>query len=283
MAEPVCYIRGEFVPFSEARISPDDLGMLRGFAVYEGLTAFGGEPFHFHDHWVRLESSAKALDLEIPLSEAEALAAMRRVVAKNVGKGRGTIRVILSGGEADGGIEHVRGREMFIIMAEPAVPLPEKWYERGAPIITYEHQRFLPEYKTINYITAVMLQPKRKAAEAVEILFVSKGEVLECGGSNIFIVKDGGVATPKENILAGITRKVVINLAGDATYPLEERRVSVEELTTADEIFITSSFKDIVPIVKIDDRAEGGGAVGPVTKDLMRRFAAHVKSDSWRA
>ena len=164
-----------------------------------------------------------------------------------------------------------------------SVPLPEKWYERGAPIITYEHQRFLPEYKTINYITAVMLQPKRKAAEAVEILFVSKGEVLECGGSNIFIVKDGGVATPKENILAGITRKVVINLAGDATYPLEERRVSVEELTTADEIFITSSFKDIVPIVKIDDRAEGGGAVGPVTKDLMRRFAAHVKSDSWRA
>ena len=239
MAEPVCYIRGEFVPFSEARISPDDLGILRGFAVYEGITVFDGEPFHFHDHWVRLESSAKALDLEIPLSEIEALTAMRRVVAKNVGKGRGTIRVILSGGSADGGIEHVRGREVFVIMAERAVPPPQKWYESGAPVITYEHQRFMPEYKTINYITAVLLQPERKAAEAIEILFVSKGEVLECGGSNIFIVKDGKVATPKENILAGITRKVVIGLAREAKYPLEERRVSIEELDVADEIFIT--------------------------------------------
>src|SRR3989344_4764365 len=100
MSEPVCYIRGEFVPLTEARISPDDLGILRGFGVYEGITAIEGEPFHFHDHWTRLLSSAEALNLALPLSETEARAATKKVVAKNAGKSRATIRVILSGGSA---------------------------------------------------------------------------------------------------------------------------------------------------------------------------------------
>src|SRR3989344_3450633 len=282
MAEPVCYIRGEFVPFSEARISPDDLGMLRGFAVYEGITSFDGIPFYFHEHWNRLESSAAALGLTLPLSESDAFSATKELVRKNAGAKRANIRVICSGGPAVGGIEYDPSRTLFYVTAEPMASLPESFYTNGAPLVTYAHKRFMPEYKTTEYITAVRLQQKRKAAGAVEILYVGDGNVLECATSNICIVKDDNVITPSEGVLDGITKQVAFTLSRDAGYNAEERRVSVKELAEADEIFNTSSFKDIVPIVRIDDHAAGGGTVGPVTKDLMRRFAAHIKSDSWR-
>lgn len=254
-----------------------DLGLLRGFGVYEGITTFNGEPFHFSDHWKRFENSARALRLILPVTEQEALVAARMVVAKNSPGRRATIRMILTGGDADGGIEHIAGRETFFITAEPAVPLPEAFYAKGAFMHTYDHQRFLPAYKTTNYITAVLLQQKRKETGAVEILYILNGMVLECTGSNVFIVQKGSVITPKENILHGITRKVVLELACD-TYPIEERAIPLEELFDADEVFIASSFKDIVPIVSVDTRTIGSGAPGSITRDLMKRFARCIKT-----
>ena len=131
----------------------------------------------------------------------------------------------------------------------------------------------MPTHKTINYIQAVNLQNWRKEEKAVEILYVHEGQILECATSNICLVKDEVVITPAENVLGGITLKVVLELAEQAQYKIEKRLVYEEELKTADEIFITSSFKDIVPIVKIDNFSVGDGAVGPMTKDLMQRFA----------
>lgn len=262
------------MPLKEARVGVYDLGLLRAFGIYEGIAAVKGEPFHFHDHFARFEKSAKALGLTLPFSEDETLQAMREVVAHNAGVERATVRMILTGGEAEGGIVHVEGRETFYILAELAERLPEKIYAEGGSLITTEHQRAMPEYKTVDYITAVMLQPKRKAAGAVDILYVNQGEVLECGGSNIFIVKDGALVTPKERVLPGITRKVVLDLAG-GVYPTTERAVTLEELLAADEVFMTGSFKDIVPIVKIDSTVVGKG-VGPLTRDLMARFKKYA-------
>lgn len=273
---PVCYLNGSIVPRADARVSVLDLGLLRGFGIYEGITAFGGEPFRFSDHWERFQNSARALDLALPLSEREALEAMRTVIAANAPGTRATVRMILTGGEAEGGIGHVIGRETLFITAEPAVPLPEAFYVNGASMRTYEHQRFLPAYKTTNYITAVLLQKKLKEAGAVEVLYNSGGFALECTGSNVFIVQKSKVVTPRENILHGITRKVVLDLARGA-YETEERPISLDELFGADEVFITSSFKDIVPIVSVDARTVGTGAPGPVTRDLMERFAHCVR------
>lgn len=274
---PVCYLNGEIVPLRDAKIGVFDLGLIRGFGIYEGITAFAGDPFRFSDHWRRFQNSAQALGLALPLSEEEALEAMRAVVATNSPGARATIRMILTGGEASGGIGHVAGREAFFIIAEPAVPLPEALYRDGASMLTHEHQRFLPAYKTTNYITAVLLQKKLKETGAVEVLYVADGAALECTGSNIFIVRGKEIATPKENILHGITRRAVLDLA-QGVYPAEERAVPLDELLGADEVFITSSFKDIVPVVSVDARTVGSGAPGPVTRDLMERFARHAKS-----
>jgi len=134
----------------------------------------------------------------------------------------------------------------------------------------------MPEYKTIHYISAVAYQKARKAAGALEVLYVSKGNVLECATSNFGIIKNGTVIMPKDGILHGVTRTVTLELARAANYPVEERAVSLDELLAADEAFITSSFKDIVPVVRIDNATIANGKPGPITQDLMARFAAYA-------
>jgi D-alanine transaminase/branched-chain amino acid aminotransferase len=135
--------------------------------------------------------------------------------------------------------------------------------------------RDMPEIKTTNYITAVNLQQFKKSEGAVEVLYIYDDEVLECATSNIFIIKDNTLITPAENVLKGITRKVLLELASD-TYKVEEGIIYESDLKTADEIFICSSFKDIVPIINIDGTVVGGGKVGSVTKDIMFRYKALI-------
>ena len=251
----------------------EDIGILRGYAIYEGIAAIKGEPFRMGDHWQRFLDSAHALNLNIPITEEKAAKIIRELNEKNQRGERANVRIILTGGRAINGIEYEFENPTFYILVEKFEPLPKELYERGAKLVTYNHLRFMPEHKTTHYITAVNLQKYRKEEEAVEILYVRDGEVLECATSNIFIVKDGKVITPAENILKGITRKVVFELVD-----VEERVMLENELKNADEVFITSSFKDIAPIVKIDDYKIGKGKVGPITADLMLQFAKILNS-----
>ncbi len=277
MTDPLCYLNGTVLPLSEARVGVLDLGILRGFGIYEGITSFSGEPFRFSDHWERFQTSAGALGLTIPHTKDEVEDAMRTLIKHNAKGARASLRMLLTGGEALGGLEHVPGRETFFITAAPHTPLSPELYEHGASLITHEYQRFLPEVKTIHYITAVTLQEKRKAASAIEILYTSHGKALECSTSNMFIVKDGVVVTPDADVLKGITRKVVLELAQEA-YSTQETAIPLSAFFDADEVFITSSFKDIVPIVSVDGRTIGSGAPGPVTRDLMARLAQYVST-----
>jgi len=270
-----CFLNGKILPIEEAKISPIDIGLLRGYGIYDGLAAFGGKPFRFMDHWNRFVSGAHILNLNIPITEEKAEKVIVELLEKNGHMERANIRMILTGGETLGGIEYDFENPTFYILTEKWDSLPEDYYKNGAKLITYNHKRELPEYKTTNYIRATVLQNFRKEEKAVEILYVYDGEVLECATSNIFLVKNNTLITPSENILKGITRKVVLELA-DGKYKIEERSVGEEELKTADEIFITSSFKDIIPVVKVDDFEIAGGEVGGVTKDLMAKFKAYI-------
>ncbi len=272
---PLCYLNGELIPLRDAKIGVLDLGILRGFGIYEGITAFGDTPFCFDDHWERFEISARLLGLTIPHSKDEVFSAMRKIIAHNSPKTRANLRMVLTGGEAKHSLEHVPERETLFITAEPSVPLPAKLYEQGGTLISYEHQRFMPEIKTTHYITAVMLQKKRAAAEAVEILYTSGNQVLECATSNVFMVKNGTVITPDANVLKGITRKTILEIARKE-YPVEERSISIDEFLDADEMFICASFKDIVPIVSVDGQTIGSGSPGKITRDLMRHFAEYT-------
>ena len=270
-----CFLNGKVLPAEEAKVSLSDIGLLRGYGIYDGMAAFKGRPFRFVDHWNRFVSGAHILNLNIPITEEKAEKIIMELLEKKGLRERANIRMILTGGETLGGIEYDFENPTFYILTEKWESLPPDYYQNGAKLVTYTHKRELAEYKTTNYIRATVLQNFRKEEKAVEILYTFDGEVLECATSNFFIVKNKNLITPSENILKGITRKVIMELC-DGKYKIEERPVAEEELKTADEVFITSSFKDIVPIVKIDDFEVGGGEVGPVTKDLIAKFKAYI-------
>jgi branched-chain amino acid aminotransferase len=277
MDSPLAYINGEIVPEADAHISVLDLGVVRGFGIYEGITSFAGKLFRFNDHWERFQGSAKVLGLSIPHTKEEIETALHTLGTQETQNGRVNFRLVLTGGEAVGGLEHVPGHETLFITAAPHTPIAEEVYAHGASLITHGYQRFMPEVKTIHYIPAVLLQQKRKDAGAIEILYTHNDQVLECATSNVFMVKDNTVITPDTKVLKGITRKVVLELA-TGTYETEETSIPVSAFLEADEIFITSSFKDIVPIVSIDGRRVGSGVPGPVTQELMKRFTENTKS-----
>ncbi|RJQ34088.1 hypothetical protein C4568_03015 [Candidatus Parcubacteria bacterium] len=272
MIEQFCYLNGKILPVSEAKVGVNDIGLLRGFGIYEAMRTFNRVPFMFADHMTRFHTSTDALKLTIPESDEEIHRIIAQLVDKNIPEGKdAVIRFILTGGEAIGGIEYNPKHPTFYILVEELKPLPPEVFEQGCTLLVHEHQRVFPGYKTTNYITAVLLQEERKKAGALEILYTYKGKVLEPATSNLFIVKNGKIATAKDDILAGITRKVSIDLARKE-FQVDERDVSVDEMYAADEAFLTSSFKDIVPVVEIDGKKIGAGVPGPVTKRVMQLF-----------
>lgn len=271
-----CYLNGKIIPENDALASVRDLAFLRGYGVYDGMTAFGNKLFYFEGHYNRLKSSADFLGITLPILKEEMRSVMEGLIAKH-GFKRSNFRTILTAGPSENGIDP-SGSPTFFILIEKHVPIDEGLYQNGTVLITTKHQRTYPKYKTINYITAVLLQKKRKDANAIEILYHSDGKILECSTSNFFLVLEGKLITPKDGILFGITRKVVIEIANKEGIEVEERVILFDELQKCSEAFITSSFKDVVPVVRVDDQVVGNGKVGPITKQLMVKFQELTKN-----
>jgi branched-chain amino acid aminotransferase len=276
--KPYCYKDGKIVTSDKLSVSVYDIGLLRGYAIYEGITAFGDKPFFIDDHLKRFRKSAISLGIKIPLTDKEIKEIIETLIKKNKFD-RTNLRMILSGGNAIGGIDFDANTPTFFILAEKYNPIPRQVYDSGAKVITEDYVRFMPESKTTNYITAVKLQAKRKKEKAIEILFVKDGKVSECSTSNIFAFFGDTLVTPKDNVLFGITRKIVIELAKNH-FKVEERDILLKDMLKADEVFITGSYKDIMPIVKIDDKMIKGGVVGKNTKVLMERFLELAKKSN---
>ena len=270
-----CFLNGEIIPLAEAKVSILDIGLLRGYGIYDGLAIINGKPLRFSDHWQRLVHGAYALNIKVPITEELAEKKIIEIVDKSGFLTRANVRMILTGGQTKGGIEYNFEEPTFYIVAEKWESLPKENYENGAKLISHSYKREMPKLKTTNYITAVNLQSFKKKQDAVEILYTYAGEVLECATSNIFLVKNNTLITPEVDILEGVTRKIVLELA-EKNYKVERRAVPESDLRLADEVFITSSFKDILSIVKIDDLAIGDGHVGQVTKNLMAGFAKYL-------
>lgn len=273
-----CYLNGEIIPITDAKVSIKDIGLLRGFGIYEAMGTANRKPFMFADHMARYRRTASELHLKIPASEEEILTAINDLLARNVPAGHeATIKFFITGGMARGGIEYDYETPTFYMLVDPLIPFESHYYTEGAVVTIFDHQRQFPQLKTTNYIQAVMLQQARKDAGAIEILYTHESKVLECATSNFMIVKDSKIITAKDNILLGITRKVALDVARPH-FAIEERDVSLEELYTADEAFLTSSFKDVMPVVKVGDKVIGDGKVGPITKRVMELFEEFRKA-----
>lgn len=270
-----CYFNGGIRELKNAKINPYDISILRGYAVFDFLTTQNGKPFLWRDHFRRFKRSAKDLRLKMPISESEFEEIMLKLIKKHPYKDS-IIRSVLTGGVSSNGFIP-DGKPVLYILIEKAWTLPRNYYTKGVPLISIEYQRTMPLIKTSNYIEALRHNHLRHKAKALEILYTSKGRVLECASSNFFIVKNSKIITPQDDVLLGITRKLVLHLA-KKHYQVIERPVRQKELATADEAFITASGKHMVPITKIDKTIIGDGKVGPVSTHLMELYDDYAKN-----
>lgn len=271
-----CFFNGKVGPISGLKISPYDLGILRGYGVFDVMCARNSKPFLLEEHWKRLQNSAGELGLRIPLGEESYKKMIGKLLELN-GFKRSIVRTVLTGGEAKDGFTP-DNKETFYVLIEKLDPLPRDVFVNGAKVITLEYLRDIPQAKITNYVAAIKNWKKRDENKALEIVYVKDGEALEASTSNLFIFKNGVLATPKNNILLGITRNLIVNLAKSNNVEVQERKVLLKELYSADEALLTATNKGIVPVVEVDGKKIGGGKVGENTKVLMGEFKKFVDS-----
>ena len=274
------YINGTLYDKADAKISVYDHGLLYGDGVFEGIRSYGGRAFRLEEHLDRLWESAQAIWLEIPISRDEMTAAINETLLANEFID-GYIRLIVTRGAGTLGLDPNKTADpQVIVIADTIALYPDEYYENGLDIVTVATQRnhpaaLDPRIKSLNYLNNILAKIEGLRAGCVEALMLNHdGEVAECTGDNIFLVRGGALATPPTTagILAGITRGVVIELAQGAGLAVHEDPLSRRDVYVADECFLTGTAAEVVPVVRIDDRVIGDGKPGPVTRDLMQRF-----------
>lgn len=268
--EEYCYLNGKILSVKEARAPITDVGFLRGYAIFDSIAAVGNNIIFFNKHYERFVKSAKIMHLKIPISKRRAEAIMHELLRKNA-YDLSRIRLVLTGGKLIGSLDYDLHSANLFILVQKADILRRKDYLQGVKLITYEHQREIPTAKSNDYVIAINIQPLRRRAKATEVLYTFKGRVLEATTSNFFIIKGNKLITAKKDILMGIVRGKVIELARKFM-KVEERTVMVNELRTADEAFITNTYKKVLPVVRIDNIIIGNGKVGQKTKLLMEQY-----------
>lgn len=277
------WLNGRIVETASAGAPLDDIGLLRGYAVFEVIRTFGKRPFRLEDHLARLEASAEFMGLAVPEPRERIREAIDELIERNGIDREAQVRIVLTGGRSPDGLLFDPARPTFYVLVGEFVGFPAEDYERGVRLVTTEHRRTFPRVKSIDYAKAIRLLPEVRARGALEVLYVWGGKVLEGASSNLFLVKDGTVITPREDVLPGVTRAHVLELLEADGVPVEERAVAVEELAGADEAFLTSTTKDVMPVVRIDETTIGGGTPGTSTRRLMELFAESVTRWAGRA
>jgi branched-chain amino acid aminotransferase len=274
------YISGKFYPQEDAKISVFDHGLLYGDGVFEGLRSYRGKVFRLAEHMRRLYESAKAIWLEIPMSPDEMSHAVNEAVHVNE-IDDGYIRLVVTRGAGTLGLDPNRCSNPQVIIIADAISLyPPELYEKGLEIITVSVQRnhpaaLSPRIKSLNYLNNILAKIEGIQAGCIEALMLNhKGEVAECTGDNVFLVRQGVLQTPplEAGILEGVTRDAVIEIATEAGIEVRQMPLTKHDVYIADECFLTGTAAEIVPVVRVDNRMIGTGKPGPVTRDLEKRF-----------
>lgn len=274
------FISGKFYDKDDAKISVFDHGLLYGDGVFEGIRSYAGKVFRMQQHLDRLWDSAKAIWLQIPMSKEEMAAAIEETLRIN-GIEDGYIRVVVTRGAGTLGLDPNRCSHPRVIIITDHISLyPKELYDQGLELITVSTIRnhpaaLSPRIKSLNYLNNILAKIEGLQAGCIEALMLNhKGEVAECTGDNIFLVRKGELLTPPKEagILEGITRDAVIELAGESGIAVREIPLTKHDVYIADECFLTGTAAEVVPVVKVDSRPIGDGKPGPITRDLMAKF-----------
>ncbi len=270
----VYYIDGSFVQSDQAVIPVDDLAVLRGYGVFDLVRTYGGKPFFLEEHLERLRHSAVEIGLHFPWTPEELVTIVRETLAKNSFP-ESNIRLVVTGGSSPDFMTP-QDKPRLLVLVSPLPVLPETWYSNGVKIITCLTERFKPGVKSINYIPATVALEEARQKGAIEALYLDRrGFVLEGTTSNVFAFSGKDLITPGRDILSGITRQVVIDVAREH-FNIQIRDISRPALLSADEVFITGTNKGVVPVIQVDEATIGNGTPGPLTRQLMTRLAEHT-------
>jgi branched-subunit amino acid aminotransferase/4-amino-4-deoxychorismate lyase len=269
-----CCINGKILPGQQAGMPLNDLGLLRGYAIFDFCRTAFGKPFLLEKHLVRFRRSAALMELPLTYTVEEITKAVYDTL-EHSGLREAGIRLLLTGGFTPDSMTF--SEPTLIITVEHLAMAPEKEVQTGVKLMSHTHLREMAEIKTTNYSEALRLRQKVKQQQANDILYHHNGHILELTRSNFFIVKGQTVITPSENILKGITRRTVLDLAASA-YTVEERPLALHELKEADEAFMTGTNKRIVPVIQVDDQQIGTGKPGKITLHLYGLFIEFEKN-----
>ncbi len=282
---PIYYVDGEFVDAKKAVIPVDDLSVLRGYGVSDVMKTCQGKPYFLDEHVARLVDSASCIGLNLPWNQQAIQKIILQTLEKNQTESSGssfreaTIRSLITGGTSPDFL-HPADSPRLIVMVTPQPSLPEYWYTKGVKVITEFQERTLPKAKSTSYIPAALALKRAREQDAMEAIYIDRNNnALEATTSNLFAFFKDTLATPAQGILHGITRNLVLSLAKEKEdFSVEERNISLPELLTAQEVFITGTNKGIVPVVQIDKTLIGSGQPGPHTQTLMAAIKNHAQN-----
>jgi branched-chain amino acid aminotransferase len=278
------WINGKLFDKADAKISVYDHGLLYGDGVFEGIRVYHGKVFRLKEHLERLYDSARSILLEIPMGRDELTKAVEETVKVNERRD-GYIRLIVTRGTGTLGLDPRKCDPQVIIIVDGISLYPEELYENGLEIITAatirSHPAALsPRVKSLNYLNNILAKIEAIRGGCLEALMLNhKGEVAECTGDNVFVLRHGELRTPPidAGILEGVTRNAVIDLARKAGMTVKEMVLTRHDVFTAEELFLTGTAAEIIPVVKCDGRVIGTGKPGPVFKRLREMIKELVK------
>jgi branched-chain amino acid aminotransferase len=280
------YLNGEFVDEPDAKVSVFDHGLLYGDGVFEGIRFYNGRVFLFDEHLDRLFDSAKAILLTLPMDREAFREAVLETCRQNNLRD-GYIRLVVTRGKGDLGLNpNSCAKPTVFIIAATIQLYPEKYYVEGLRVNTVPTQRvspaaLSPAIKSLNYLNNILAKIEGNLYGAQEsILLNQQGFVAECTADNIFVVKNDTVFTPNiaDGALGGITRRLMFDLARERGRTIREVNVTRYDLFVADELFLTGTGAEVVPINEVDGRKIGSGRVGPVTEEFIRHFRQRTQN-----
>jgi len=288
--ESQIYIDGKWYPKGEAKISVFDHGLLYGDGVFEGIRSYECLVFKLKEHLNRLYESAHTIMLKIPMDRTKMTQAIVETLRRNRLRDA-YIRVVVTRGMGDLGLDPEKcKRATVIVITDKIVLYPDRLYKKGLEIITVPTVRNHPEavnpaLKSLNYLNNILAKIEATHSGCMEALLLNhQGYVAECTGDNVFMVKNGTLMTPPTYVgaLRGITREAILEIAKHKKITAEERLLTRHDLFNADEVFLTGTAAEVIPVVKIDGRTIGQGAPGPKTQLFMKTFGELTRKDGVR-
>ena len=273
------YIDGSFYSEDDAKISVFDHGLLYGDGVFEGIRVYDGRVFELDAHIDRLYASAQTIALQIPLSREDLIEAMLETIRRN--QGAEYVRLVVTRGPGDLGLNPAKCPKPTVFCIADGITLyPAEVYRKGFKLRTLatrrnDPQAVNPSVKSLNYLNNVIGALELRDTDVNEGLFLtSDGYVCECTADNFFLIKGNKLMTPSPALgaLPGITRAVVMRLAGEMGMEVEEGFYTLHEVYNADEAFLTGTAAEVGPVVEVDRREIGAGVPGPLTKKLVDQF-----------